>query len=175
LLSTILTASITGAGLIIAIYALIVPTSKRIFEKRLTLLRDKIEEFDKSKKSITPEESLEDFQRFRAIAVQIQSAKAFPTYLASGVKFVFTGYVITAFFSLFWLTDVVQNPLAEILLLLIFCLATFGFFVVVWNAITDVGNSMKEDFELLKKTQEGMEKTRKKLKNFKKIQEAKSD
>jgi hypothetical protein len=101
LLSTILTASIAGAGLIIAIYALIAQLRNRIFEKRLMLLGGKMKEFDESKEKITADESLQEFQRFRAKAVEIQSLKDFPTYLADGVKFVLTSYIITAFFLCF--------------------------------------------------------------------------
>jgi hypothetical protein len=153
LLSTILTASIAGAGLIMAIYALVAGLRNKIFEKRLTLLSDKMKEFEESRKNITPEQSLEDFQHFRAKAVQIQTLKDFPTYLASGVKFVFTFYILTAFFSLFWLIDVVENQVAEILLILLFCFSTLGFFGVVWSAIKDIQELMKEEFEQLKKKQ----------------------
>jgi len=175
LLSIVLTTSIAGAGLIIAIYALIAPISNRIFEERLNSLHNKMVEFEKSKEKITPEESLEEFQHFRAKAVEIQSMKAFPSYLASGVKFVFTCYIMAAFFSLLWLTNVVQNTLAEFLLISLFCLSTISFFIVGWYAIKDVNISMKEEFEQLKKAQEEMEKTRKKIEEFrKKIEEAKS-
>lgn len=167
LLSTLLASSITGAGLIIAIYALIAPISNRIFEERLNSLHNKMVEFEKSKEKITPEESLEEFQHFRAKAVEIQSMKAFPSYLAFGVKFVFTCYIMTAFFSSLWLTNVVQNPLAEFLLISLFCLSTISFFIVGRYAIKDVSISMKEEFEQLKKASEEMEKTRKELEEFK--------
>jgi hypothetical protein len=130
---------------------LIAQLRNRIFEKRLALLSEKIKEFDKAKEEITADESLEEFQHFRAKAVRIQTLKGFPGYLASGVKFVLATYIITALFSLFWLLDVEQNPPAEAALILLFCLSTVGFFSVVWTAITDIHELMKEEFEQLKK------------------------
>jgi hypothetical protein len=62
----------------------------------------------------------------------------------------------------------VQNSLAEFVLLLLFCLSTLGFFGVVWNAIKDIHELMKEEFDQLKKEQEKLEKTRKELEDSKK-------
>jgi hypothetical protein len=177
-LSTLLTTSIAGGGLLIAIYTLIAQLRNRLFEKRLALLHDKTSEFDKTKQSITPEESRKGTEQLRELGYEIRSMKSFPAYL-SYVKWVFTGYIISAFICLFWLIDIVQNPLtavedviqnpqAEFFLILIFSLATFGFFVIVSYAIKDVHELMKADFEALKKEQEEMERKRKELENFKK-------
>lgn len=57
LLSTILTTSIAGAGLIIAILTLVAQLRTRIFEKRLATAQEKKTQFDKTKKRITPEEA----------------------------------------------------------------------------------------------------------------------
>jgi hypothetical protein len=93
--------------------------------------------------------------------------KALPTYLTSWVKLVLSGFFITAFLSLFWLTNVVENQGAEIFLILLFGLSTLGFFVVVWSATTDVQELMKEEFEQLKEAQEEMERTRKEIEFYK--------
>ena len=165
MLSTILTASIAGAGLIIAILTLIAQLRTRIFEKRLAIAQDKKTEFDKAKESITPE-STKGAEQVKELGYEIQSKNALPTYLTSWVKLVLTGFFITAFFSLFWLTDVVENQGAEILLIFLFCFSTLGFFVVVWSATKDIQELMKEEFEQLKEAQEEMEKTRKELERF---------
>jgi hypothetical protein len=117
------------------------------------MLSDKMKEFDKAKESITPEESYKGAEHVRTIGSEIASMRVLPTYLASGVKFVFSFYILTALFSLFWLTNVVQNSLAEGVLLLLFILSTLGFFGVVWNATGDIHELMKEEFEQLKKKQ----------------------
>jgi ABC-type multidrug transport system fused ATPase/permease subunit len=186
LLSTLLTTSIAGAGLLIAIYTLIAQLRNRLFEKRLALYHDKMSEFDKTKQNITPEESQKGTEQLREIGYEIKSMKSFPSYLSS-VKWVFTGYIISALFCLLWLIDrvqnpltavedVVQNPQAELFLILIFFLTTVGFFGVVWSAVKDVHELMKADFEALKKEQEEMEKKRKEIEDYKrKIREAKSE
>jgi hypothetical protein len=175
LLSAILTASITGAGLVIAIYALIAHLHKEIFERRLTIVQEKNREFEETKAKITPEEPWEGTQHLTAIGEEMKSLKTFPKYLGSGVQIVFTGYIISAFISVFWLTNMVQNPQAENILLFLFGLSTFVFLIVGWDGMGDVHTLMKEKFEQLKKEQQEMEKTRKELEEFKrKIREAKS-
>jgi hypothetical protein len=147
---------------------------KEIFEGRLTIVQEKKKEFEETKEKITPEEPWEGSRRLTAIGEEMQSMMTFPKYLASGVKIVFTGYIVSAFFSVFWLTNIVQNPQAEALLLFLFCSSTFVFLVVGWDGMKDVHRLMKEKFEQLKKEQEGMEKARKDLEEFKKkIREAK--
>ncbi|MCJ7425351.1 hypothetical protein MUP01_13965 [Candidatus Bathyarchaeota archaeon] len=168
LLSTIFTASIASAGLIIAILSLVAQLRNRIFERRLVTAQEKRTEFDNAKENITPEESYKGAEQLKAIGSEIASMKALPTYLTSRVKFVLAGFFITAFFSLFWLTNAVENQGAEALLILLFCFSILGFFVVVGSATEDVQELMKEEFEQLKKVQEEMERKRKELENFKK-------
>ena len=155
LLSTILTASVAGAGLLIAIYTLFAQLRTRIFERRVVLLREKNAEFERVKKNLTPE-SIKGTEQLKELAEDILSRKRLPAYL-SYVKYVFAAYIVCVFFSLFWLTDVdyvdlsltlgvAQYPQAELLLLLIFSGATVGFFLVVWNAVQDVHELMEEEF-----------------------------
>jgi hypothetical protein len=107
LLSTILTTSIAGAGLLIAIYTLIAQLRNKLFEKRLAILKEMRAEFDRTKQSITPEDMRTE--KLKDIGEKIKSMKSFPIYL-SAVKWVFAGYIVTAFFSFGWLDDTVQNP-----------------------------------------------------------------
>lgn len=150
LLSTILTASVAGAGLLIAIYTLFAQLRNRIFERRQALFREKMAEFERTKQNLTPEESAKGIEQLKVLAQEIVSKKGFPAYL-SYVKYVFAGYIVCAFFSFFWLIDVVGNPLAEFLLVLAFSLSTLGFFIVVWNAVNDIDELMKEEYEQLKR------------------------
>jgi len=80
--STILTASIAGAGLIIAIYALITPMARKIFEERVKLHRKKKKEFDKLMEKINEESSDKDFKRLKTVAKEIKGIKIFPNILA---------------------------------------------------------------------------------------------
>ena len=167
--STILTASITGAGLILAIYALITPISSRIFEKRVELVRKKKKEFDKMKEKISSESSDKDFKRFKTLASEIRGIKAFPKYLGLGVSMVFFGYFLTALSSFFWFTvpsDI--KGMYEPSILIFFFISTTGFFLVGIYAILDVYLAMKGEFEQVKKEQEEVEKDRRELEQFEK-------
>ena len=170
--STILTVSITGAGLILAIYALITPISRKMFEERLKLLRKKKEEFDKKKRKIDSESSDKDFKLLRTLASEIQAIKAFPKYLGLGVSMVFFGYFLTALSSFFWFTvpsDI--KGMYEPSILIFFFISTTGFFLVGLYAIIDVHQTMKKEYEQLKKEQETVEKDRKELEQFEKKME----
>jgi hypothetical protein len=132
------------------------------------MLSDKMKEFDKAKESITPEKSYKGAEQLKAIGSEIASMKGLPTYLTNWVKLVLSGFFLTSFFSLFWLTNAVENQVAEFVLIILFTFSTFGFFVVVVSATKDVQELMKEEFEQLKKEGEEMERKRKEFENFKK-------
>ena len=51
--STLLATSITGAGLVLAVYALITPLSEKIFKERARKLEYLLEDFEKEKAKIT--------------------------------------------------------------------------------------------------------------------------
>lgn len=87
--SVILTASITGAGLIIAIYALITPISGKIFQDKVESHRKLKEEFDKTKGKISPDSSAKEFKRLQELASEIKQLEMFPQYLGLGVGLVF--------------------------------------------------------------------------------------
>jgi hypothetical protein len=178
LLSTILTTSIAGGGLLIAIYTLIAQLRNKLFEKRLDLLKEKNAEFDKTKQSITPEQFVERSEELKGLASEIISKGSFPSYL-SYVKWVFAGYISCALVCVFWLADTVQNAItgledvvqnsqAEFFLIFIFVLVTLGFAVIVLYAVKDVHELMKADFEALKKEQEKTETLRKDVEEAKK-------
>lgn len=156
--STILTASIAGAGLIMAIYALITPLSRQIFKEKVRLLREKKKQFDKMKEEINSESSDKEFKRFKELASQIKAIRLFPRYLSVGVLLVFMGYMLTTFFALVWLVAIVKDAVTETVLALSFYLSTFGFLSVGIITIFDVYGAMKGEFEHLKKEKKEVEK-----------------
>lgn len=163
LVSTILTASITGAGLLLAIYALITPISRKIFEERVKLLRKKKSEFDKLKEKISSESSDKDFERLKTLATEIKGIKMFPRYLGFGVLVVFSCYIFTTVFAFGWLMNPTQDIMKEYVMTFLFLISTFGFTVVGYFAITDVYRAMKGEFESLKKEQQEVEKVSKEI------------
>ncbi|MEM2995621.1 MAG: hypothetical protein QXI91_06395 [Candidatus Bathyarchaeia archaeon] len=75
--STIAQISITGAGLILAIYALVTPLSRRISEERARILERKIQEFEELRSHITPESSKTDIDNLKRLKVEIEKIKIF--------------------------------------------------------------------------------------------------
>jgi len=158
LASTILTASITGAGLILAIYALITPIARGIFEDRVKLLRKKRKQFDEMKAKISSESSDKEFKQFKTLSTEIKGMKIFPRYLGFGVLAVFSLYIITAFSAVGWLMNPSLDDFSrDFTLVMFFFVSTFGFLFVGSYAITDVlerrkrkmGKSKDEEFQVL--------------------------
>jgi len=159
LASTILTASITGAGLILAIYALITPIARGIFEDRVKLLRKKRKQFDEMKAKISSESSDKEFKQFKTLSTEIKGMKIFPRYLGFGVLAVFSLYIITAFSAVGWLMNPSLDDFSrDFTLVMFFFVSTFGFLFVGSYAITDVLRTMIREFEQIKKEKEEVEK-----------------
>jgi hypothetical protein len=156
LISTILEASITGTGLLIAIYALITPISDKIFQKRVELLRKKREQFDKIKSEITPESSDKDIEQLRILAKEIKGIKTFPMYLGPLVLLDLTMFLLTTLSAFVWLIS--PSGIPEYFPEFFFIISLFGFLTVGILAIADVYDSMKDQFEQLKKEKEKAEK-----------------
>jgi len=167
--SAILTASITGAGLILAVYALITPLSRRIFDERVKLLYAKKKEFDKLKGKVSSDSSAKDFKRLKTLASQIQGTKSFPRYLGFGILLTFLLYIIAAMCSLWWLVYPGARLQDDLNVLLFFFSATVGFLVVGGFTIVDVLQAMKEEYEKIKKEKEEVKKDSEELE--KKIKE----
>ena len=77
-------ASMVGAGLILAMYALIVPMTHRIFEENIKNLNDKIKKFEELKSKITPESKDREITALSDLRSEIGSMKQFPSYLGRG-------------------------------------------------------------------------------------------
>ena len=154
-ISAILTASIAGAGLIVAIYALISPISTKIFRERVELLRKRKRQFDQMKEKISPESSDKEFKVLKTLATKIKDIKSFPKYLGIGVFLVFLGYIFTALLALNELSVTSpQNVLMENVLFLSFYISTIGFMVVGFYAIFDVAGALIKEFQRLKEETE---------------------
>lgn len=87
-MSALLSASITGAGLVLAVYALITPISDKIFKERAKKLVFLFEEFNKKSK-ITPDTSAKDFKLLKELRNEIRAVRNFPRYLGQGIVITF--------------------------------------------------------------------------------------
>lgn len=166
--SAILMASITGAGLVLTIYALITPISSKMFQKRIELLQKKKQKFDELKGKINSESSDKDFKQLKELRSEIREVKAFPKYLGVGILLVFVLYIITTLSSTLWLSTPSRHPIQELYVVGFFLAATFGFLAVGVVTVFDVSRTMIAEFEEMKKQQEEVEKVSKELERFKK-------
>jgi hypothetical protein len=152
-----LTSSITGAGLVIAFYALIAKMSDSIFSCRFALLEEKKREVEQIRSNLGyfSEENLDETSsRLKELSKEIDSMKVFPRYLAVGVGSNFLLFLITAIYSFNWLygnTDPYAATPADYVLIL-FYMVSIGLFICVgFFGLVDVRETMKIQFKNLAK------------------------
>lgn len=165
LISTLLTASITGAGLVIAIYALITPLSSKIFKRRLETLRKRLRQFEAVKAQTTPEGVSKDAKILKTLAGEIRDMKTFPLYLGPLVLADFVFFALTAFFSMAWFIGN-REETGVYPVIVSFGISVLLFILVGAGSIIDVYGSMKREFEQLKKEREAVEKAGEQLERF---------
>jgi uncharacterized membrane protein len=146
LVQTLLEASITGAGLVLAVYALIVPISTKILKRRSENLREQIEEFVKIHGEITPESPIEVIKQLEALKRRIETTKSFPSYLSIGVKLSFFLYLLSTLIALAWLLNS-NRPIMDFWLPITFVLSTVAFLFVGILSIDDIYSAMKKEYE----------------------------
>jgi hypothetical protein len=152
--SAILQASITGAGLVLAVYALVTPLSHRIFAERAKILDGKIEEFEKQRCELTLDSSDKEIKQLQKLRKEIEQIKIFPRYLGGGIALTFAFYMLSVTFSTFWLLYTDFRTLnTEIDIIVTFWPANILFMVVGVLVIFEVFQSMKKEFEEIKEKQ----------------------
>jgi len=149
--SGLLQASIAGAGLVLATYALVVQHAKRIFEERSKGLEKTLEDLKsvseairrtwkdsegESRREIKPE----DIERLRVIKSGLVKQATFPVYLSPGMGVPFAIYLVSALACLL-LPD---NPEISQCLLIF---ATGAFFVIGVGIIMEFRKVLGRDFE----------------------------
>lgn len=98
----IMEASLTGAGIVLAIYTLIMPISGKMFERRA---EDFVENIDLVKSSLgqlgtaTSAEALENIQKSIS---EIKGKVGIPSYLGVGVGISFVGFILSCLMSVWW-------------------------------------------------------------------------
>jgi type III secretory pathway component EscU len=158
-IAAIMTSSITGAGLVIAFYALIARMSDKIFANRLKQLDERrlaIKEITSKPDSFEDKNLKKTTKRLEDLRKEINSMKTFPKYLGPGVILDFFFFLMTAFLSLIWLATIPENraPMSDSIVLIIFFMSLFTFFVVGVYGIIDVMTTMAVDFRKLKEKKE---------------------
>jgi hypothetical protein len=153
--STFLVASITGAGLVLAIYALITPISEKIFRERARKVAVLLEEFEKEKTKITADSSKKDYNNLKNLGDEIKQYKIFPRYLSLGVFITFLLFIFEIFTDYSWLI----NPTSGIYLDgIFFIFAIASFLLIGIFAIAEISETMVKEFvDINKKQKEAKE------------------
>lgn len=148
LANTIITSSITGAGLVFVAYNLLIP-----FYKQLKEFRDeKIEEARKSiKEGIKNKESSE---KLRFSFEQLQKFEDKPFYLSMAGYGIFVLYLLSVFSGVLYLTslDSLKSMGIENSPLWLFSAATLLFGLVGISLLSDILEFMRNYLEIKKQT-----------------------
>jgi hypothetical protein len=152
--STFLIASITGAGLVLAIYALITPISEKIFKERARKLDSLLEEFEKEKIKITADSSSKDFKKdfknLKNLKNEIEQYKILPRYLSIGIFITFLLFMMEAIFDWVWFVEPTNGLFVEGGFLIV---AVISFLVIGVITIAEIAQTMAKEFEEIKKKQ----------------------
>jgi uncharacterized membrane protein len=150
LVLTLLEASVTGAGLVLAVYALIVPLSNKIFGYRIKEISEEVEELKKEAKKTQTSISQDDIKKFRNLLDSIETRKDVPSYLSLWTGLSFLLFVLSAIMSLLWIADILWSVM-DFWLPITFFFSIILFLIVGLSGISDINQTMKREFEELKK------------------------
>lgn len=151
----ILEASITGAGLILAVYALLTPLSSKIFRRRASQLKSKIKEFEETKNNLSPESksSANEIKKLKNLQEEIEQFRIMPPYFR--MEYILVPlflYFLSVIFALCYLENFgsTSSAIYDFFVFWTFGVASATFFVIGLTAIIGAYLVMKEDFERIK-------------------------
>jgi len=155
--TALLQASITGAGLILAVYGIIIPIFSKIVSYRITSLTNLIKQIrDKpASEFLFKEESIEEAKESLDY---IDEIRKLPTYFNKAVIFSFLGYIATSLLCLFWLLDIYKTNI-DSWISWVFGISTVLFGYVGYKTIKDLIGLVKIKHDnLLKEAAEKLDK-----------------
>lgn len=146
--SALLQASVTGAGLVLAVYTLILPMSRKLFEERSEMLLASIRELSGKAKKLKTKSLEQEIPYLKELVKRIEGFMKFPRYMSIGMFLTFLGYIISTFLSLSWLMDL-HKPVVDFWLPIAFTGSTLAFLVVGFFSIKDTYSSLKKEFDAI--------------------------
>jgi len=152
----VLQASLTGAGLILAIYALITPIANKLFKSRAEALIQVTKEIKKISEKIDTKDTKDTknrIARLTTLTEELSSKISFPTYLSWGILATFVGYIASTLMCIEWLV-ISSAPICEHIdywLSPVFAGSTIAFLIVGIITIRDTYLLMKKEFEEIKR------------------------
>jgi hypothetical protein len=162
-ISTFLEASITGAGLVLAIYALMTPISRKIFQERAKKLDELLREFEAEKVKITADSTKKDYKKLKTLSNEIKEYKNFPKYLGIGIIFSFMFFMLEIMVD--WAVLIFPPPSSNMATGAFFIVGVISFLCVGFFAIFEILGMMLKEFEATNKRRKQAEKTAKTIIN----------
>jgi hypothetical protein len=142
--SILLEAGITGAGLVLAIYALVVQFSGRIFQQKREDVQKALTDLESTAESIRKAPNSEERKKYvnqlETIRGNMERGTTFPNYLSYGAAGSFFLYIMSALICLLSPSDyaLARGPLIA---------ATIVFLFAGLTAMLDIYRALKRDFE----------------------------
>lgn len=155
IVSTFLVSSITGAGLVLAIYALITPIASKIFTERTKRLNELQKEWETEWELLTIKNADEQHKRLKKIEKEIKANKDFPTYMGASVIVTLLAFMLSSVFDVLWLMN---NNYYDYTPLIFFIMAIFLFAIVCLTATSEISWMLRREFEAVKKKQKEVKK-----------------
>lgn len=176
LISTILATSVTTAGLILAIYALLTPIFRRIVETRRKLLADKKAEFDKQNERIDFSSSTNEIKKLEALKSEIDEVGTFPPFFGNFVLLSFLFCTISFLFALIIFyaqsispTDTAVEWAVMLLMVSLFVTGCYLFFGVGAYVIVQISRVLRQEWKtLIEEKKEAKESTGEELEKLRK-------
>ena len=145
-------ASITGAGLVLAVYTLFVPIAGRFFELRAKFMYESLSELKEKTSEKGVGISEKEIEELEELLQDIRTLQSIPSYLTLGMYLSFFGYIASTLLAVCWILDF-ENYQASYdqFLPLAFVCSTIVFFITGLWIIKEMNDTLKEEFEELKK------------------------
>jgi uncharacterized membrane protein (DUF106 family) len=151
-ISSVLQASITGAGLIFAVYAIIVPNISKIAKSRLRNLEKVLSDLEETLSKTRKQENKKvEIDKLREKTDKLEELQSPPVFFNGMVIATFTLYLITTILSLWWFTETKIGSFTkddfQIWIPWTFGIATLIFGVIGYNCIKTINDIYSEAFE----------------------------
>lgn len=158
-----MTASVTGAGLVIAYYAFVASMADRIFQRRADKLKQKHEEIRKIREDAQAFETAnleKTTNKLKTLSESVSEIGTFPGYLGYLVFLDFILFSSSAASAFNWLaTDSAQRTDSQWSLVAVLFLAAIAMLIIVGGSgIMEVYKTMKDRFEKLKQQKKDAQK-----------------
>jgi len=147
--SSILQASLTGAGLVLAVYTLIIPVSGKLFVKRAKELTNEINHVKNLSEGISTATTFEELEELATSIKEIKEKGGMPQYLGIGIGLTFFGFIVSCLMSIWWnigwYFDYMDDNLPNV-----FGLTIAMFLLIGIVTVKDIYETMKSQYQIYK-------------------------